>query len=293
LIRSKRKPTTEGEIMAVNNYRAMQIITDLGKKKLTPALVFRLHEILTDGTMDPGDIGRMRRSDEPIDVVYTINNQVLHVAPPAEQLEQRMDRMCAFANESESKRFVHPVIRSIILHFWLAYDHPFKDGNGRCARALFYWSMLQHDYWLSQYFSISHIIRNAPVKYARAFLFTETDGNDATYFLLHQLGVIERAIKELDRYLDRKLAARSAVERRIKQTAFFNERQLDVLAHALRHPDARYSIQQHQTTHGIVYETARTDLLDLADKGLLTKRKIGRTFYFSPTPGLDERLEEL
>ena len=65
--------------------------------------------------------------------------------------------------------FLHPVIRSILLHFWVAYDHPFVDGNGRNARALFYWSMLRHGFWLAEFFSISHEILKAPRKYYRAF----------------------------------------------------------------------------------------------------------------------------
>jgi len=42
-----------------------------------------------------------------------------------------------------------------------------------------------------------------------------------------------------------------------------------------------------------VYQTARTDLLDLAEKGLLVKRKLGRTFYFHPAPDLEEVLKGL
>lgn len=290
LIRTKTKPRTEGETMAINNYRAMQYISTLGKVELTPNLVHRVHGILTEGTMKPEDVGRKRRSDEPVSVIDARDNQILHAPPPAEELDERMEQLCKFANDVSSKRFVHPVVRSIILHFWLAYDHPFKDGNGRCARALFYWSMLQHDYWLCQYFSISHIIRKAPAKYARAFLYTETDGNDITYFILHQLGVIERAIAELNEYLDRKAAARKSLERRIKQSSVFNERQLDLIEHALRHPDATYTIRQHQAAAGIVYETARTDLLDLAGKGLLTQRKSGKTFRFSPADDIEARL---
>ncbi|MGD2111253.1 MAG: Fic family protein, partial [Phycisphaerae bacterium] len=189
--------------------------------------------------------------------------------------------------------FVHPVVRSILLHFWLAYDHPFKDGNGRCARALFYWSMLQHDYWLCQFISISQIILKAGTQYARAFLHTESDGNDATYFVLHQLRVIEQAIEKLHEYLDRKVAQRRELERQLQLGAVLNERQLDLVGHALRHPDAEYEIAQHQTTFGIVYETARTDLLDLAKKGLFIQRKRGRTFYFHPVPDLDQVLKAL
>src|SRR5205814_10028127 len=56
----------------------------------------------------------------------------------------------------------HPMVRSMILHFWLAYDHPFVDGNGRTARALFYWSMLRNGYWMFEYITISKIILSGP-----------------------------------------------------------------------------------------------------------------------------------
>jgi hypothetical protein len=75
---------------------------------------------------------------------------------------------------------VHPVLRAILLHFMIGYDHPFADGNGRTARALFYWSMARSGYWLMEYTSISHILRKAPARYMRAYLHTETDKNDTT-----------------------------------------------------------------------------------------------------------------
>lgn len=40
----------------------------------------------------------------------------------------------------------------------IAYMHPFVDGNGRTARALFYWYMLKSGYWLTEYLSISRVI---------------------------------------------------------------------------------------------------------------------------------------
>ncbi len=92
-----------------------------------------------------------------------------------------MELLCVFANQRDDPdAFIHPVVRAILLHFWLAYDHPFEDGNGRTARALFYWSMRVQGYWLTEYLSISRILREAPSQYARAFLLTETDEGDTT-----------------------------------------------------------------------------------------------------------------
>jgi Fic family protein len=62
----------------------------------------------------------------------------------------------------------------------LGYEHPFEDGNGRTARALFYWSMLNQGFWLTEFLTVSKILRKAPAKYARSFLYTEQDSNDLT-----------------------------------------------------------------------------------------------------------------
>ena len=53
----------------------------------------------------------------------------------------RRSAISANGGEDSERLSIHPVIRAILLHFWLAYDHPFEDGNGRTARALFYWYM--------------------------------------------------------------------------------------------------------------------------------------------------------
>lgn len=293
LIRTGQKPINRSEQMVVNNFRAMRHILDRIKEPLTPDLVFELHRIVTEDTLDdPGQAGRFRRhgtTDEEIHLVDRTDGTTLHVPPPAE-LPDRMTAMCAFANAQSPETFVHPAIRAILLHFWLAYDHPFVDGNGRAARALFYWSMVSQGLWLSEYISISKILRNAPAKYARSFLFTETDENDLTYFVLYQLDVIQRAINELQVDLARKAREVRAVEGLLRQSTDLNHRQLALLGHAIRNPDARYTIESHRTSHNVVYQTARTDLHDLVDHGFLARRKSGKRFVFSPPVDLVKRL---
>jgi Fic family protein len=73
----------------------------------------------------------------------------------------------------------------------LGYDHPFLDGNGRTARALFYWAAANNGYWLMEFISISQIIKQSPAQYGKSFLYSEYDENDVTYFIVHQLSVID------------------------------------------------------------------------------------------------------
>jgi Fic family protein len=219
---------------------------------------------------------------------------VLHSPPPAEQLPARIEALCEFANAGDDDvPFVHPVIRAILLHFMLAYDHPFADGNGRTARALFYWHMRTHGYWLVEYLSISRILRQAPGKYTRAFLFTETDAGDTTYFLLHQLRTIKRAVEELHRYLERKTREIRRVERLLHDAPGFNHRQLALLGDALRDSAKEFTFAQHATTHQVTHETARNDLSQLADRRLLERTLVGRQHIFRAPADLGERLRRI
>ncbi len=205
MIRTERRPRHKSEQMILNNYMAMRKIVELKDEPLTPELVFHIHDIVTRRTLDePSASGRFRNEYEDIKVYDNERRTVLHDPPLFSELPARMKKMCDFANCKDNSGFTHPVLRSIILHFWLAYDHPFYDGNGRTARALFYWSMLHRGYWLFEFISISQFMLKTKSRYTRAYLYTENDENDLNYFIIYHLNVILKATDALYEYLDRK-----------------------------------------------------------------------------------------
>lgn len=290
MLRSGRPPRDRDERMIFNNYRAMELIRRRRSERLSSAFIFELHEVITRDTLDTADgAGRFRRANEDIVIVDEADGVVVHVPPPAETLAERLDALCRFANGGEVGFFLHPVLRAVLSHFWLAYDHPFIDGNGRTARALFYWSMLNQGYWLAEFISISRILKTAHAQYSRAFLFTETDGNDTTYFALQQLRVQRRAMDDLAAEVRSRTAQIAATRDELRLSGRFNVRQLALLTHALQHPDTVYTIEAHRRSHNVVYQTARTDLLELAEEGLLRQQKSGKKFVFVASPRLRRR----
>ena len=296
LLRTGRAPRDVSERMIFNNYAVMQQLRDWQREALTPTGVFEIHRRLTADTLqDPEASGRFRRAGERVVVMDNRDGTVLHDPPPASELPARLEALCAFANENDGDTFLHPALRAIALHFQLAYDHPFVDGNGRTARALFYWSMLRSGYWLTEYLSISSVLRAAPSQYARAFLLTETDESDLGYFVCHQLEVLEKAVDGLRGYLARKSTERSQAEALLKPgtrlAARLNHRQRALLLDAIRQPHKLYTIAGHQGTHAVTYATARSDLLDLAAAKLLKKRMDGKAFVFQPAANLASRLD--
>lgn len=294
MLRTGRPPRDRSEQMIVNNYRAMQYVAANRSQAMTPERIFELHRLVTFGTLDdPTAAGRLQRPDEDRVQVWGQEDQLLHTPPPAEELSRRLDAFCAFANAENADGWMHPVVRAIVMHFWLGYDHYFEDGNGRTARAVFYWAMLRQDYWLTEFLTISTILRKAPIAYAQSFLLSETDDNDLTYFLIFHLGVLKRALASLEEYLERKMQEVQEVEALVRGDSGLNHRQRALLGDAMRDAHARYTIRGHRTSHGIVYQTARTDLLDLAKRGLLSQRRDGKAFVFVPPPDLGERLRQL
>ncbi|HVY79256.1 MAG TPA: Fic family protein [Solirubrobacterales bacterium] len=296
MLRSGREPRDRGERMIANNYRALQFAREEMGDRLDLDALLELHRIVTDGTLDnPSAAGRLQQPGEERVAVFDRDEdeRPIHIPPAAEELPERMRMLCDFANEGgDDDRFVHPVIRAILLHFWLGYDHPFEDGNGRTARVLFSWLMQQRGYWLIEYLPISPIIREAPAKYARAFIESETDEGDVTYFLIHQLESIEKALDRHDVYIRRKIAEVRDVERLLHDADGLNYRQLALLTDAIRNPGGVYTFGSHATSHRVSHETARSDLSDLDERGLLLRRRKGRGYTFEPVPDLAARLKE-
>ena len=293
MLRSGREPQNHAERMILNNYRT---ISDLNKQKaqeLTPQLIRKVQNQITYLTLkDPNAGGRYRLKSERIALIDDESGETVHTPPHADTLPDRMEQLCRFANHPSqvhsSQRFIHPAIRAIVLHFWLAYDHPFVDGNGRTARAIFYWSMLRSGYWLAEFMSISTIILNQPKKYYRAFINTEMDDNDLTYFIHYHLAVIDRSIDELGKYIQQKQTEqKNLLDIHVHQ---FNPRQRDILVRSLKDPTSMFTYASHANSHGVTLVTARADLLDLKDQGLLNLNRKGRQFEFTPTPDIHNKL---
>lgn len=293
MIRARRKPRDRSEQMILNNFMAMERIEELAEESLTPEAFFELHRILMEGTLDQPEKAGVFRTDEDDIVVGLLHSiDTAHVPPPAEELPARLKRVLSFANGDTPADWLHPVLRAVILHFMIGYDHPFVDGNGRTARALFYWCMVRYGYPLTKYLSISKILREAPARYARAYLHTENDDGDLTYFVVHQLEVIWRSIEGLEQYVERKAATAREIEEALKSTPGLNHRQLKLLGHAIRHPGHQYTVQSHRTSHRVATNTARSDLLSLAEKGLLIQTKLGRKFVFIAPRDLGSLVEQ-
>ena len=209
------------------------------------------------------------------------------VPPPAAQLAERVERLCEFANAPDSDgAFVHPVTRAILVHHQLAYDHPFADGNGRTARALFMWSILRAGYHWFRALSISRAVHAARDAYYRAFRDVQDDESDVTYFVRQQLRCIEREIDHLARFLEKRASLDRWLDEKKALSAPLNARQVSLVDHALSHVDAVFTANEHAAYHGVTQPTAWKDLTTLVEMKLLDARSRGRRKLYTPSAKL-------
>jgi Fic family protein len=166
-----------------------------------------------------------------------------------------------------------------VLHYIIGYLHPFNDGNGRTARALFYWYLISQRYNWLEYVAISTAIKNAPSKYAYAYLYSETANNDITYFIKFNLRQIDIALRFFEEYIEKKMSENNKIFETIHDNPSLSIRQADIII-TLSKTERPITINEIQERYNITYETARTDLLGLAKSGYLQTHMKGKQYIY-------------
>lgn len=269
MLKTQAKAKSKSDQMIINNYISIRHIVDNKTEKLTPENLLEIHRLMTDKTLDnPKNEGTFRNSND-VYVVDHINSEIVHTPPDFTEIPELINDLCSFFNTT-STEFIHPIIKGIIIHFMIGYIHPFVDGNGRTARALFYWYLLSKGYWLTEYLSISRLIIKSKISYEKAYIYSEQDENDLTYFIRYNLKTMDHAYKDLKLYINKKIEEKNLA---LKFTTLkgINERQAMIIKMINESPSKTLSVKEIENTFLIANQTARTDLIGLVKQGFLVK----------------------
>lgn len=288
-LREGRKPKTKDEKMILNSYHTRKAIEEKYKNKdLSLEVIFELHRMLTTGTIKEEEVGRLRTNKDDIVVANNVENAIYHIPPKEKFLRKEIENLVKFANDEAETVFIHPVIKAILIHFWIGYLHPFTDGNGRLARALFYWYLARKDYWAFAYLPISKIIKNSRTQYGNAYVLTEQDDCDLTYFIDYNIDKIQLAIKEFREYLEEKKQGNISTSKITKSKYDFNERQIQLLQYLNGNKYGKTSIPIYTNINQVSRITARRDLVKLRELGFLFSKKKGKEIFYFATKKIEE-----
>lgn len=274
MLRKNKTPKNKSEQMILNNYETIHYISTRKDDEISVEKLYEIHRLVTKKTLAESQIGIFRDNDE-IHVMNELTGEIVHTPPSFEELDELMKSFCAFFNNNPKKSFIHPIAKASIIHFLIGYIHPFTDGNGRTARAIFYWYLLKNGYWITEYLSISRIIMKSKTQYENAYLYTEIDEMDVTYFIHYQVKVLTQAFEDLKNYVYKKKKEEQHLTQFYKEPNT-NERQAQILFWIKENPSRNFTVKEIETIFSVTNQTARTDLESLVERNILKKIKINK-----------------
>ncbi len=267
MLRKESQPKNKGEYMIVNNYLTIKHILKHTDEDITAESILQVHQLMTKNTLDSVENeGKFRKQDD-IYVVNTSTNEIVHYPPPFSEIPNYIADLCIFFNKDQSD-FIHPIIKGMIIHFMIGWIHPFTDGNGRTARAIFYWYLLKKGYWLMEYLSISRIISDSKNQYEKAYLYTESDNLDVSYFINYHTDVMHKAFDALRNYIQNKQKENLQIANFLKLPNI-NQRQAQILKTLYDEPEVVFSVKEVQNIFQVSNFSARSDLTGLVNLGYM------------------------
>ncbi|KPA95122.1 hypothetical protein PF70_04882 [Pseudomonas asplenii] len=286
LLKRARGPRTPDEKMIIGNFKMMKLAWECRDRELSLELITELHQVGVEGIDDQHYHPGALRDDDSI-VIEDGRGDVVHQPPPAENLVARLRQICEWINTSHSDMsnlsYIHPLMKAIILHFAIGFEHPFHDGNGRVARSLFYWYLFKRGFGAFRYIAISTLLKSAPIQYGKSYLYTETDDMDLTYFVDYQCRVITRAIGEFKKTYDATVESMNRFSTFLYESGLYaklSEKQRVVFNVAKSGVAQQFTVTGVKDNLGCAYNTAAAVLNGLVELNLFRKRKVGNEWIY-------------
>ena len=271
MLQSKRAPRDESEKMIARNHVLMQKLPDTVGQDFTPEFILSLHNAATKGINDgvyyPGQL----RTRDDVVVADSVTGEVIHQPIAHTELLEKLKELCEWVNiphhTKTGSEYIHPLVKACIIHFMIGWLHPFTDGNGRTARGLFYWYMLKMGYTGFKYISISKYMKRSATSYAAAYLNSEYDQFNVTYFIDYHLKQVQYAIAGFLKKLEEQSKNLDYLNSQFMYNPIFsglNARQRRIIAFGVIRSGEKFSIPTIATRFNIAYNTAKNDLEVLA-----------------------------
>ena len=167
--------------------------------RITEETVFRLYETAV-GSFLPDEDKLLLGSYYRHDAVYIVGEKVEHTGIGWEKLKDYMGDLIRFIQE---KTPMNDLLKAALIHFYIAYLHPYFDGNGRMARLLHLWYLVQQGYSSALFIPLSDYVNKSRKGYYDAYTLTEDNAKisgvlDVTPFLVY---FIENIYHKLDHAL--------------------------------------------------------------------------------------------
>lgn len=265
-------PSDESENHIYGMKKGLEFISD-PSNKITEENIHRLYQLTIeaflpdDDKLQPGNLYRH-------DSVYVVGTEVEHTGLPWQKLSEYMADLVKFIQDETQ---INDLLKAALIHFYTAYLHPYFDGNGRMARLLHLWYLVQQGYSSALFIPLSEYVEKSRKGYYNAYTLTEQNAAisgalDVTPFLVyfienvyHKLGSSLSAPKTTDTF------------QKALDSGLVTEKEKDLWYFVLSaYGDGEFSTKQLEKDFGsAAYATIRGFVKKFEQLGLLTGQKYG------------------
>ena len=274
LITSGSQPKNKDEWMLLNNYGAMLWIKKNRDKSVSLDLVRELHAIVTRNTLEGDDASFSGKFRNDLVYVRSRTGDIKHEGVEHKLISPALEE--AIELTTKNVRFFPPILKGIILHYFLAYIHPFFDGNGRTARALFYFKAMKNNLSFVELLSISAYLKVHGPQYERSYEKVVKNELDITYFIDFNLDALLHATSEVEKKVEILLGI-NAIKTALPS---ITNNQIGLIQKLVLNKFRKISIEEYALQIGMSREVARQELKRLGDWGILAECKEGKKFVY-------------
>ena len=271
-------PTDESESRIFGMKKGLEFISDLANQ-ITEEAIHQLFEMAIGAYLPKEDWllpGHFYRHDS----VYVVGTKVEHMRLPWRALPERMGELVAFIHEESE---IDDLLKAALIHFDMAYLHPYFDGNGRMARLMHLWYLVQQGYSSALFVPLSEYINKSRKGYYNAYTLVEENAKisgmvDATPFLFY---FIENVYHKLNGALP--TAQTTAAFQEALSHGQVTEKEKALWEFVMSaYGDTEFSTKQLEKDFGnAAYATIRSFVLKFEKLGLLKSTQYGNRVKYA------------
>ena len=265
-------PNDEQENRILGVKHGLEFIADTANK-ITEENLYKLY-MMTVGDFLTGDDKLLDSNLYRHDTVYVVSDRVEHSGLDHKKVPEFMKSLIAFINAEDD---INDLIKAAIIHFYIAYVHPYFDGNGRMARLVHLWFLLQNGYQSALFIPFSSQIEKSRKAYYDAFTAVEENKNysgkiDVTPFILYFINNVYNKINEGSATVETLTAYEDAVK-----SGKVTEKETKLWKFVLScYGTEEFSTKRLEKDFGdAAYATIRGFVLKFEELGLLSSVKYG------------------
>lgn len=265
-------PNDEQENRILGIKHGLEFIADTSNK-ITEESLYKLY-MMTVGNFLTGDDKLKKGKFYRHDTVYVVSDRVEHSGLDYKKVPQFMKSLIEFANTEDD---INDLVKAAIIHFYIAFVHPYFDGNGRIARLVHLWFLIQKGYQSALFIPFSSQIEKSRKAYYDAYTTIEENKKisgkiDVTPFIMYFINNVYNKMIEASTTIETLSVYDDAVK-----AGKITEKETKLWKFVLSfYGTEEFSTKRLEKNYGdAAYATIRGFVLKFEDLGLLSSVKYG------------------